>query len=131
MSIDGRPESAGHMPCDALTETLRAQARAAAIADAALLDAVVTVADRDPAGFEADLVAFTLAWTQTNARAQVELGRCLQRVVKPVWTACCMGDLDMPRARVFHDVLAAVDDDVAFTIALDLVDRAAGWTKIG
>ena len=113
---------------DTLTDLLQARARAAAIADAALLDAVVAVADRDPLGFDTDLVAFTLAWTQTTARAQVEFGRYLQQVIKPAWTALCAGDLDLPRARVFHDVLALVDDNIAFTIALDLVERAGGWT---
>ncbi|HEU0239515.1 MAG TPA: HNH endonuclease, partial [Micromonosporaceae bacterium] len=113
---------------DALTDVLAVRARAAAVADAALLDAVVAVADRDRLGFDADQVAVTLAWTRAAARYQVEFGRYLQRVVKPVWAAMCAGDVDVPRARVFHDVLCAVDDGVAFTIALDHVDRAPGWT---
>ncbi|HKE67580.1 MAG TPA: hypothetical protein VKB59_23515, partial [Micromonosporaceae bacterium] len=113
---------------DALTDVLAVRARSAAVADAALLDAVVAVADRDRLGFDADQVAVTLAWTRTTARYQVEFGRYLQRVVKPVWAAMCAGDVDVARARVFHDVLCAVDDGVAFTIALDHVDRAPGWT---
>src|SRR5262245_37125038 len=130
MGLDtSRRESRAETPSrDDLADVLERRARAAAIADAALLDAVVAVADRDAIGFDADLVAFTLAWTQTTARHQVEFGRYLQRVVKPVWAATCAGDIDIGRARVFHDVLAVTDDSLAFTIALDHVDRAAGWT---
>jgi len=98
------------------------------LADAALLEAAVAVADRDPAGFDADLVATSLAWTRTAARHEVELGRYLQRVVKPVWAAMCRGDLDLRRANVFYDVLCTVDDDVAFAIALQHADRAHEWT---
>ncbi|HKE63403.1 MAG TPA: HNH endonuclease [Micromonosporaceae bacterium] len=125
MSVDDRED-----PCsiDALTDTLCDRARVAAIADAALLEAVVAVADRDPAGFDADLVAFSLKWTHAAARSQVEFGRYLQRVIKPVWSAFCVGAIDVARARVFHDMLSAVDDQVAFDIALDLVDRAGQWT---
>ncbi|HKE66451.1 MAG TPA: hypothetical protein VKB59_17605, partial [Micromonosporaceae bacterium] len=53
---------------DALTDVLAVRARSAAVADAALLDAVVAVADRDRLGFDADEVAVTLAWTRTTAR---------------------------------------------------------------
>ncbi|HEY7177353.1 MAG TPA: hypothetical protein VH442_20750, partial [Micromonosporaceae bacterium] len=115
-------------PVDALADLLTARIRAAAVAEAALLDAVVAVADREPAGFDADLVAFTLAWTRTAARTQVEFGRYLQHVIKPVRAALSDGALDVPRARVFHDVLACVDDGIAFAIAAEFADRAAGWT---
>lgn len=129
MSIDvGEPTTAVRGPIDALTDLLVARARAAAAADAALLDAVVAVADRDPVGFDADLVAFTLAWTQSFARWQVEFGRYLQRVIKPVWTALAVGDLDLGRARVFFEVLSLTDDALAFSVALDFVDRATEWT---
>src|SRR5215467_10744929 len=130
MSLDtSRRESRAETPSrDDLANVLECRGRDAAIADAALLDAVVAVADRGPVGFDADEVAFTLAWTQTTARHQVEFGRYLQQVVKPVWAAMCTGDLDIARARVFHDVLAVIDDSLAFTIALDHVDRAGGWT---
>ena len=111
VSVDASRVVSSEAPVDALTDVLLARARAAAVADAALLDAVVAVADRDPCGFDADLVALSLRWTQVAARAQVEFGRYLQRVIKPVWVALCAGDLDVARARVFHDVLACVDDD--------------------
>ena len=128
VSVDATNVASTAATADALTDVLVARARAAAVADAALLEAVVAVADRDPLGFDADLVALSLRWTQVAARAQVEFGRYLQRVIKPVWAALSAGDLDVARARVFHDVLACVDNDVAFAIALDLVDRAGGWT---
>ncbi|HEU0239384.1 MAG TPA: HNH endonuclease [Micromonosporaceae bacterium] len=125
MSVDNCEDPSS---IDALTDTLCDRARVAAIADAALLEAVVAVADRDQAGFDADLVAFSLRWTHVAARSQVEFGRYLQRVIKPVWSALCVGALDMARARVFHDMLSAVDDHLAFDIALDLVDSAGQWT---
>src|SRR5262247_3520052 len=126
MSVDGC--GSAEPPVDALTDRLIACAWAVNVAQAALLDAVVAVADRDPVGFDADLVAFTLAWTQTAARNEVEFGRHLQRVLKPVWAAMCRGDLDVRRARVCSDVLCTVGDDIAFTIALDYADRAHEWT---
>src|SRR5215475_10178471 len=129
MSIDASgPTGPAEGPIDALTGVLVARARAAAKADAALLDAIVGVADRDPVGFDADLVAFTLAWTQSFARWQVQFGRYLQRVIKPVWTALAAGVLDVGRARVFFEVLSLTDDALAFSVALDFVDRAAQWT---
>jgi hypothetical protein len=129
MSIDREshdPGSAGSV--DALTDKLQRCARIAVLADAAFLEAAVAVADRHPAGFDADLVAFSLNWTRTAARHEVELGRYLQRVVKPVWAAMRRGDVDLRRARVFYDVLCTVDDDVAFAIALQHADRACEWT---
>ncbi|HEU0239816.1 MAG TPA: DUF222 domain-containing protein [Micromonosporaceae bacterium] len=113
---------------DELTGQLTARARAVNMAHAAMLETVVAVADRDPVGLDADLVAFTLKWTQTAARGEVEFGRHLQRVLKPVWAAMCRGDLDVRRARVFCDVLCTVNDQIAFAIALDHADRAHEWT---
>src|SRR5215468_7329605 len=115
-------------PVDVLTDLLALRARAVAVAQAALLEAVVAVADRDPVGFDTDLVAFSLAWTRTTARLQVEFGRYLQQVLKPVWHALSSGDVDVARAHVFHDVLAPVDDEVAVAIAAQYVGRAGGWT---
>src|SRR5215467_13019544 len=126
MRIDG--DESAEPSIDILTDRLTASARAAAIAYAALLETAVEAADREPVGFDTDLVAFTLAWSQSNARWHVEFGRYLQRVIKPVWSALCDGDLDVARARVFHDVLVAVDDDLALVIAVDFVARASGWT---
>jgi hypothetical protein len=61
VGIDG---DAYRPPVDSLTDLLTVRARAVSVAQAALLEAVVTVADRDPDGFDTDLVAFSLAWTQ-------------------------------------------------------------------
>src|SRR5215475_5302894 len=115
-------------PVDVLTDLLTMRARAVAVAQAALLEAVVAVADRDPVGFDTDLVAFSLAWTRTTARLQVEFGRYLQQVLKPVWHALCAGDVDVARAHVFHDILAPVDNELAVAIAAEYVSRAGQWT---
>src|SRR5262245_11095635 len=100
MTIDG---ASSEPSIDDLTDQLTARARAAAIADASLLEAVVAVADRDAVRFDADHVAFALMWTRSTARWHVEFGRYLQRVIKPVWAALCDGEIDVARARVFHD----------------------------
>ena len=126
MSVD--TSGSAEPSIDELTGRLTAGARAVNIAQAAMLETVVAVADRDPVGFDADLVAFTLKWTQSAARGEVEFGRQLQRVLKPVWAAMCRGALDVRRAHVFCDVLCTVDDEIAFAIALDHADRAHEWT---
>jgi hypothetical protein len=59
---------------------------------------------------------------------QIEFGRYLQQVIKPIWTAVCAGDIDIGRAHVFHDILAPLDDDLAVAIATEYVARAGEWT---
>ncbi|HKD98120.1 MAG TPA: DUF222 domain-containing protein [Micromonosporaceae bacterium] len=121
--------SAGHDAVGAdVVEALRLQAREASSAAAGLLAAVVAVADTAVPGFEADEVAFALAWTQTGARRQVEFGRWLTGVQPVVFAAFTAGDIDTARAWVFYDYLATVDDEVAARIAAALLPVAAGLT---
>jgi hypothetical protein len=96
---------------------LCARAREVSIATARLLEAIVTVAADAGPGFDADEVAFALAWTQSAARSQVEFGRYLTRVVPSVFAALGRGAIDVRRAWVFTDVLGLVDDSLAATIA--------------
>jgi hypothetical protein len=96
---------------------LCARARDVSIASARLLEAIVAVASDARPGFDADEVAFALAWTQSAARSQVEFGRYLTRVVPDVFAALGRGAMDVRRAWVFADVLALVDDSIAATIA--------------
>ena len=68
-------------------DELRACARDVSIATARLLSAVVRVADQAKPGFDADEVAFALAWTQSAARSQVEFGRYLIHTLPAVFGA--------------------------------------------
>lgn len=111
-----------------VVEVIRVRAREASVAAAGLLVAVVAVAGTAQPGFEADEVAFALAWTQTCARRQVEFGRWLTGVQPALFAAFAAGDIDTARAWVFYDHLAAVDDGVATRIAAALLPVAAGLT---
>ena len=91
---------------------LCARAREVSVATARLLEAIVAVASDARPGFDADEVAFALAWTQSAARSQVEFGRYLTRVVPDVFAALGRGAIDVRRAWVFADVLALVDDSI-------------------
>jgi hypothetical protein len=104
------------------------RAREVSVATARLLEAVVAVADLAAPGFEADEVAFALAWTQAGARSQVELGRYLIRTLPDVFAALRSGAIDERRAWTFFDVLAVVDDDIARDIAGRLVPLAPTLT---
>jgi hypothetical protein len=105
-------------------DALRACARQVSIASAQLLAAIVAVADRAKPGFDADEVAFALAWTQTYARSQVAFGRYLTRTLPAVFAALAAGELDLRRAWVFADALAVVDDPVATAITDRLLPEA-------
>jgi hypothetical protein len=103
-------------------------ARDVATASARLLSAIVVVADRAKPGFDADEVAFALAWTQSAARSQVDFGRYLIGTVPAVFDALARGDIDVRRAWVFADVLALVDDAIAVDIARAVLPHAPRLT---
>ncbi|HEY7176747.1 MAG TPA: DUF222 domain-containing protein, partial [Micromonosporaceae bacterium] len=109
-------------------DALRRCARDAAIASGRLLAAILDVAADAKPGFEADEVAFALAWTQTAARAQVEFADYLASALPDVFDALCRGDIDVRRAWVFFDVLCVVDDAIAISIAADVLPRAPELT---
>ncbi len=111
-----------------LVEVLRSRAHDAAVAMAALLAAVAAVADAAVPGFDADEVAFALAWTRVAARRQVEFARYLTRNLPDVFAALSAGDIDTARAWVFYDQLATVDDGLAGGIAATVLPHAPGLT---
>ena len=113
---------------DDLVDVLRARAREAAVAAAGLLSAVVALADSAVAGFEADEVAFALAWTHGAARRQVDFGRYLTRTLPDVLAALRSGDIDTARAWVFYDQLAPVDDALAAQVAAPILSKAPRLT---
>lgn len=109
-------------------DALRAREREVSTASARFLSAVVDVAADAKPGFEADEVAFALAWTQVAARTQVEFGRYLIGTVPDVFAALAIGVIDVRRAWVFFNVLAAVDGEIAAEIAAAVLPKAPGLT---
>lgn len=109
-------------------EELRACARRVSVESARLLASIVSVADGAKPGFDADEIAFALAWTQTYARGQLALARYLTRTLPAVFAALSAGDIDPRRAWVFFDVLAAVDDEIAAGIAAAVLPKAPELT---
>ena len=105
-----------------------ARARDVSVASARLLEAIVAVADDARPGYDADEIAFALAWTQSAARSQVEFGRYLIRVLPDVFAALGTGTIDVRRAWVFCDVLAPVEDTVAAAIAAAVLPVAGALT---
>ena len=107
---------------------LCARAREVSVATARLLEAIVAVASNARPGFDADEVAFALAWTQSAARSQLEFGRYLIRVLPEVFAALGRGAIDVRRAWVFADVLAVVDDSMAASLAGSVLPVAGELT---
>jgi hypothetical protein len=82
-----------------------------------LLEAIVAVAAATRPGFDADEVAFALAWTQSAARSQVEFGRYLIRVVPEVFAALTRGAVDVRVADIDHTTNHAAAGQPATTIS--------------
>src|SRR5215813_8058540 len=120
-----------------------AQARARQIAheQAELLADLAEVARTDwhtPAGvysrmagadeYSVDQIAWGLTWSVPAARAELGLAHDLINRLPAVYAALLAGEIDIFRARVFHEVLDDVDDLIATTIVARLIEPAAGWT---
>ncbi len=118
---------------DELAGVLRAWQRQVSHDEASLAVAVRCLADRRAAGSSraaehvADELAIELTLTGRSASRQLELATGLGRLPE-VNGALLSGLIDWPRACVFVDELAMLDDPVARGIAERLADPAAGWT---
>jgi len=118
---------------DELAGVLRAWQRQAAHGQACLAAAVRALAGRRAAGSSraaehvADELAAELTLTGRSAGRLLELAAGLGRLDE-VRSAVLSGLIDWPRACVFLDELAVVDDRTAGEISARLVDPAAGWT---
>jgi Domain of unknown function (DUF222) len=114
---------------DVLVDVLVGWGRLVAHTQARLLAAMAAVADRSVAGFDADEVAFALHLPRMVAQREVALGRDLVHRLPAVFAALAAGRIDLTRARVFSDLLSAVDDDALVrAIADDLLPPAEEWT---
>jgi hypothetical protein len=105
--------------------------RVVARAEARLLAAMVTVADRSVGvGFDADEVAFALNMPRMLAQREVVLARDLMRRLPAVFASLESGRIDLARARVFSDLLSAVGDDaLARALAEEFLPPAEEWTS--
>jgi hypothetical protein len=118
---------------DELAGVLRGWQRQVAHGQANLAGAVRALAGRRAAGSSraaehvADELAAELTLTGRSAARQLELAAGLDRLPE-VTGALLSGFIDWPRACVFVDELAVVDDAAAGQISARLADPAAGWT---
>jgi Domain of unknown function (DUF222) len=115
----------------AVVDVLVGWGRVVAHAQARLLAAMVTVADRSVGiGFDADEVAFALNMPRMLAQREVVLARDLVRRLPAVFASLETGRIDLARARVFSDLLADVGDDaLARALADEFLPRAEEWTS--
>jgi hypothetical protein len=123
----------GELSDDELTGVLRGWQRLVAHGQARLAHAVTELAGRRAAGSSraaehlTDELAIELTLTRRSAGRLLELCDGLDRL-PAVYEALVSGLIDWPRACVFADELAQVDDATAAGIAARLADQAAGWT---
>ncbi len=81
-----------------------------------------------PDEFSRDQVAWALRWSLPFAQSQLDLAADLTQRLPAVFAALEAGEIDHHRASVFHDVLAGVRDEVARTVADELLEHASDWT---
>jgi hypothetical protein len=118
---------------DQLAGVLRGWQRLVAHGQARLAHAVTELAGRRAAGSSraaehlTDELAIELTLTRRSAGRLLELCDGLDRL-EAVYEALVSGLIDWPRACVFADELAQLDDATAAVIAARLADQAAGWT---
>jgi hypothetical protein len=73
-------------------------------------------------------VAFALAWTGRRAAAQLVLAQQVVERLPAVGRALAAGEIDVPKALVFVDALANVDDAVAHRLVDEVIDAAGRLT---
>jgi hypothetical protein len=133
MLAEATVDGYGDLSDDELAGVLRAWQRQVAHDQANFAGAVEALAGRREAGSSraaehvADELAVELTLTGRSAARQLELAAGLERL-DDVRSALLSGFIDWPRACVFVDELAVLDDAAAAGIAGRLADKAAGWT---
>ncbi len=120
-----------------VVDVMVARSRLIAHLQAGLLSDLVLVSDASVAeihpelasDFEAHEISAALCWTLRAAEGQLGLAGALVRRLPDVHAALSDGVIDLPRARVFADVLGPVtDDDVARRIAALVLPTAGKLT---
>jgi hypothetical protein len=77
--------------------------------------------------YSLDQIAWGLTWSLPAAKAQLALATDLINRLPAVYRALLAGEIDIFRARVFHEVLDDVADEIATRIVARLIEPAAGW----
>lgn len=112
-----------------LVEDLVRQAQRVSCEQARLLTCIRAVAKATPVvEFAADEVAFALTWTRKAAEAQVALAIQLLDHMPEVFAALGTGVIDLPKARVFAEVLQPLDPAVAREVAAQVLPVAGEKT---
>lgn len=92
----------------------------------ALVHQVVNAAP-DPR-FGVDEVAFALTWTHQAAASQEQLAHQLIVDLPEVFTALSDGHIDLPKARIFAEVLGVLDGEIARRVAAEVLPVASEKT---
>ena len=78
--------------------------------------------------FSVDQIGWALHWSTEAAKAHLAMAVDLLHRLPAVYAALEGGRIDLPRARVFHEMLLDCDDPVATAIVARLIDQAGQWT---
>jgi uncharacterized membrane protein YgcG len=124
-----------------MVTVMQARARQVAHDQAELLADIVEVAHCPPGVFNSlvkrleglsrypdDEVRVALCWTRRAAGEQLTLALDVVERLPDVYAALRAGDIDIPRARVFCDVLSVLPEDVARDAAARVLPFAVGLT---
>ncbi|WP_281901501.1 DUF222 domain-containing protein, partial [Phytohabitans aurantiacus] len=124
-----------------MVTVMQARARQVAHDQAELLADIVEVAHCPPGTFDSpvkrlkglsrypdDEVRVALCWTRRAAGEQLTLAVDVVERLPDVYAALRAGHIDVPRARVFCDVLSVLPEDVARDAAARLLPVADGLT---
>jgi hypothetical protein len=124
-----------------MVTVMQARARQVAHDQAELLADIVEVAHCPPGTFNSpvkrleglsrypdDEVRVGLCWTRRAAGEQLTLALDVVERLPDVYAALRAGDIDIPRARVFCDVLSVLPEDVARDAAARVLPFAVGLT---
>jgi Domain of unknown function (DUF222)/HNH endonuclease len=124
-----------------MVTVMQARARQVAHDQAELLADIVEVAHCPPGAFNSpvkrleglsrypdDEVRVALCWTRRAAGEQLTLALDVVERLPDVYAALRAGDIDIPRARVFCDVLSVLPEDVAREAAAQVLPFAGGLT---
>jgi hypothetical protein len=112
-----------------LVELLIEQNQRVSREQARLLSLIHRVALAAPAReFGADEISCALTWTVPAATSQAELAFQLHERLPAVLASLAAGQIDLPKARVFVDVLSALDVSTAQAVAAAVLPIAPGKT---
>jgi hypothetical protein len=120
---------AGVLDSGVAVDRMVARARQLSQLHAALLADLVAVADITPnPEFAAFEISAALTWTRRAADVQLDLAFTIVRTLPAVHAAMAAGEVDLPKARVIVDGVAALELDLAHSIVAQILPLAPGLT---